>query len=277
MPKIKKVVKTKKVKKKKRHYGFKPEWYVESYKLSRSGLSDKKIAAALGISYMTFYRYKKEDKTLQKALDDGRQGGVKPMESFRDYVFHRLPENLKEIWDEIQACDAEEDSPITHLENYLSEAGLRGRQHLFLYALVHYNFSISDACRAVNIRRSTFNDWMGDYEFAELIKEINQAKKDFFEAALVGAVKNGETSAIIFANKSLNSDRGYGASEKKVKVSVEGSVDHAHTHTISVNDLNLDLEAKMKLLEAYRRNRELQEKKANEQKLPRIAIAEGVR
>jgi hypothetical protein len=112
----------------------------------------------------------------------------------------------------------------------------------------------------MNMSRKTFENWVThEPEFGELMNEIHEHKKNFFEAALVGLVASGDSSATIFVNKTFNKDRGY---NDKIELSVEGSVQHEHVHAhvhahISVDELDLSLEVKREILQAIRlRNRQ---------------------
>ncbi len=77
----------------------------------------------------------------------------------------------------------------------------------------------------------------------EVVKQTHEAKKDLFESALVGLVKQGEPSAVVFANKTLNRDRGY---NDKVEVT------HVLGEQHSVEDLQLSLEQRKEILAAIR-------------------------
>lgn len=232
---------------------WKNSWYVKSYELAKEGLKNAQIGKALGMDPSTFRLRVMKDKSLRLALKKAREDSSKNAKTFRDYVYGRLPTKLQALWNEIQKCE-ETDNPIEQVEALLNGSGKRTKQHLFLYALVHYNFNITKAMACLNLARNTFNSWVTeDPDFGELIQEIHLAKKDFFESALVGLVKNGDTSAIIFANKTVNADRGYNPS-KNVNVKHEGKVEHGHTvTTVPIKDLGLTLGERTRLLEAYRK------------------------
>ncbi len=86
--------------------------------------------------------------------------------------------------------------------------------------------NISAACKAFRITRKTFYEWYdNDPEFAELINEAREEIKDFGESQLLTLMKgipeldrNGalvkwkerpDTAAVIFFNKTRNKERGY--------------------------------------------------------------------
>lgn len=76
---------------------------------------------------------------------------------------------------------------------------------------LHYG-NVTEACKAVNIGRTTFYRWIeDDPELKQFLHSLDvaQLKKDFIENALMKKIGEGDTACIIFANKSLNKDRGY--------------------------------------------------------------------
>ena len=232
--------------------------YVKAYRLAKSGLSDAKIGKALGVAASTFQVWCAKRSALKKAVQDGRGVGEGSPETFIEYVYERLPVHLKDLLKEIQAC-AKEKNGIVRIEALLAKAGKRARQHLFLHALVSSNFCISIACSKILIPRATFQNWVDDdYEFAELMDEIHWHKKNFFEGALFGLVKAGDSPATIFANRTFNRDRGY---NEKFEVEHTGEVNHKHS--VSVDDLDLPLETRKLLLKAVREKKNVIDVKNN--------------
>ena len=221
----------------------------KAYELAKTGLNDQDIAKSLGISRPTLNAWRKKRKVLDKAIREGRkvimEGGAA---SFQDYVHQQLPEKLKSYWDALCALDKDGKLSAEDIEAVLQDAGLRGRQNLWLHALIHSNFNPSDACRKVNVSRKTVSHWLNDRHFRELFQEIQWHKKNFFEGALIGLVASGDTSATIFVNKTVNRDRGYG---ERIKI------DHEHQHKVEVVSMQqildkVDLETKKKMLAAMR-------------------------
>lgn len=218
--------------------------YVTAYILAKQGYTDAKISACLGVEPPLFSKWRKKRPALNEALNLARDADGKDcVKDFRDYVLGRLPDHLQDLWDEINLCDSVPYG-TARLKQMLDNRGTRIRQHLFLYALVACDFDASEACKKVCIQKGTLNQWQaGDPEFAELLDEIHEAKKDFLEGRLLRLVKQGNAAAIIFANKTLNKDRGYGDSKT---VRHEGGVEHTHTHThrhVRIADLNLPPDA----------------------------------
>lgn len=235
---------------------WRDEMVIDAYDLARSGMSDTKIAKTLGVSRQIFNKWKDRRPLLAHAINKGRRRfGRQDALTFRDYVYKRLSPKNQELWDRINECE-KFDNGMLRVQALLESTGKRTRQHLFLYALVDANFNASEACRKLCIPKNTYEMWMHtDPDFAELVDEIHWHKKNFFEAALVSKVGDGDTSAILFANRTFNKDRGY---NDKIDVDVSGTVQHNHDHnvTVSIADLDLPLEVRLELRDALRRHRE---------------------
>ena len=72
--------------------------------------------------------------------------------------------------------------------------------------------NVSQACRSVGITRATFYNWKNDDpEFLEALEAIEPQEVfvDFAENALAKKIKDGDTTAIIFALKTKGKKRGY--------------------------------------------------------------------
>ncbi len=231
---------------------WKDENYIRAYELARSGLSDAKISSALGVSALTFGNWKRAKSALKDALERARLAKDGKQQTFAEFVYRQLPQNLQELWDQISRCSTVKNG-IQRIEALLDNAGKQARQHLFLYALVNSSFSPSEACRQVNISRSTLESWVTqEPEFSMLMDEIHWHKQNFFEASLVDRVKEGDPSCTIFANKTYNRDRGYG---EKLDVDLKGNINHTHTHlhvVVKVDDLQLPIETRKLILQAVR-------------------------
>ena len=69
---------------------------------------------------------------------------------------------------------------------------------------------VATACKAANISRFTFYDWLKkDADFAEKVDDIMEAQKDFVEAQILKKIKDGDTTMTIFYAKTKMKDRGY--------------------------------------------------------------------
>jgi hypothetical protein len=80
----------------------------------------------------------------------------------------------------------------------------------------------------------------------DLLVEVEQIKKDFFEEGLLKLVKAGDSSATIFGNRTLNRDRGYG---EVTETRVSGVVGVA---SLPLDKLNLPVDVLRVVLNAVR-------------------------
>jgi hypothetical protein len=225
--------------------------YVTVYELAREGMTEKQIAATMGISLPTLARWKSQRPALRDAWDRGKgRTASEDRYSFREYVYQRLPADLRGLWDEIMACETEAND-IARVEAMLTAHGKRARQHLFIYALTSSNFNISRAMQRLNIPRKTFEAWVANEpDFAELMAEIHWHKKNFFEDALIQRVQAGDTPAVIYAAKAQLRDRGY---NDRVDVAVKQDVSITATSVaVNVDELGLPLDTRRQILEAMR-------------------------
>jgi len=246
------------------------ENYVTCYELARSGISEQRMAQALGVAVSTLRKWKTNKPALADAIKRGK-GSLDdntPTQTFQQYIYQKLPEHLMQLYNEIEACESESNG-IQKVEALLSKHGKRARQHLFLHALVSGNFNVSRACSMVNISRKTFEHWVtNEPEFHELMEEIDFHKKNYFESALVGLVARGDSSATIFVNKTINRDRGY---NEKIDLNVSGNIEHEHLHAhIAVDELQLRLETRKEILEAIRNRKDIEAKAISNGRLHHI-------
>jgi len=99
----------------------------------------------------------------------------------------------------------------------------RQRQARFIAAFLKADFNISTAADTVAIARSTFYRWLSnDTRFATDFKDAAERKIDLLESSLIGRVKKNDTTALIFALKTIGKSRGYIEGER---VRVNESVD----------------------------------------------------
>jgi hypothetical protein len=220
-------------------------YYVKVYQLARLGYTKLKICKALGIPHPTLNKWLKARPALVQALDEGRANQTaKPL--LKQYVYDRLPAKLQKMWEELESLDNDPNT-LRRINKMFEFDGLKSRQHIFLHALVNSSFNPSEACKLVGVNLRDVRSWARkDIEFAELLDEIQTHKKNFFESALVKKAGEGDVAAIIFANKTLNSDRGY---NEKQEIKVSGSINHTHT-VINVDQLNLPLEVRRQIFQA---------------------------
>lgn len=231
-------------------YKWKADFYYLAYEGARDGMSAKEIAKLIGVSAMTLASWRVAKPALNRAIERGKELAIGKGDNFRDYVYRQLPEELRELWDSIDACQNKANA-VERIETILAKKGTAVRQHLFLHALTTTNFDVNKALKAVNVSKDVFDRWCRqDVEFVRLWESIQWHKKNFFESALMKLINKGETSAVLFANRTINKDRGY--SDKQV-IEHQHQHDHIHKHAVvQVEDLNLPLDVRKVLLQAIR-------------------------
>lgn len=231
---------------------WRDELYIEIYDLAREGLSNLAIAEILDISYGTLKKWIKTKAALKTAIskarsekDDNRPATVE------EYIYQQLSPDLQKLWASLNEFE-HEGNTLRKME-LLRDQPDKTRQMIFIHALVtSARFDTSRACKAAGITKAVYDKWtLTDPTFMQLIEEVLWHKKNFFEGALAGLVASGDTSAILFVNKTINRDRGY---DQRHKIELSGSVLHG---TINIDAL--PLEERRRLLEQAKRNRLEQE------------------
>lgn len=227
---------------------------LDAYLLAVSGLKNVKIAEALGISLASFKLWAKKKPAFKTAVCRGRKiykndrkGGI----SFKSYVYNQLDPKIKKLWDEIDECDDGETTDIKRVEALLKKGGKRARQHIFVYAWTESHFNMSYALKKANISRTLFKNWLeSEPEFAELCDEIQWHKKNFYEAGLNTLVAEKNPMVTVFANKTMNADRGFG---ERMKIEMDATVKANMQAHIPISKLDLTPKIKKKVLEALRK------------------------
>lgn len=104
--------------------------------------------------------------------------------------------------------------------------------------------NITASCKAANIARSTYYEWMEkDPKFAAAVNELAEANIDFAESCLKQQIKDGNTTATIFYLKTKGKSRGYietheiiGNSEAPVALSFKDALEGTDT-TVTQEEL----------------------------------------
>lgn len=87
---------------------------------------------------------------------------------------------------------------------------IAARKSAFIKAMVKCMGIATRASVMTGIAARTHRDWLqDDEEYREAIHNVRFVLKDFYEDALIQLVKSKHPAAVIFANKTLNKDRGY--------------------------------------------------------------------
>lgn len=242
---------------------------VKAFKLAGDGLDDGQIARALGTDAERFKKWKMQKPALREALAEAREKSHKGdgQRELLEMARGRMPKKARELWERLESLEVwlrplgpgkdrpyrsrgDIDKERRALADAIDGGGKRLRQYLYLQALMASNFMHGVACRRVGIDPKEPKEWIAaEPAFAQVMRSIHEAKKDFLESALLDLVKAGDSAAIIFANRTINRDRGY--AEKR---ELESFVNVKQEHTIKLEDL--PLEAKRAMLEAIRAKRE---------------------
>ena len=232
---------------KERSYKWDDRMYVTIYELVKEGHKMKEVAEILGVGIQTLQKWVKENEALKEAVAKAKamRKSVAKSETFMEYIYKTLSPKVQDIWDKLMEFD-ETDNTIRRMDILIKQPE-KIRQQLFIHALVCSRFDPTEACRRTGITKHMYETWcITDPGFARLVEEVMWHKKNFFESALVRLVEEGNTSATIFANKTINRDRGY---DQRSEVHHSGAVLHGQ---VDIETLNLPREAKRELLKAMR-------------------------
>ena len=223
------------------------------YECASKGMSDQAICEMFGISLARLRKWYDKYPELHFGVLRAREAS-KYENGFQNYVYKRLPEELIPVWEEILMLKKSK-APTYQLEQLLQKQGTVGRQRLFIHALVHNRFNVSESLKSVNVALNEYKKWLDkDPVFAELVNEVQFHKKNFVEGGLMDLVAMGDKHAIMFANKALNSDRGYG---DKLSVEHSGTINHNVSGQIDVMQLDLPDEVFRLILEAHRKQQNM--------------------
>ncbi len=208
-----------------------------------------KIAAALDTTPGTLEKWIEKFPELKEARELATKRR-KQTTSFTNYIFKHLTPEAKQIWENIQFWEEANGCANERIAAILSGRPTKLRQEIFIHALITYGFNLSEACRIACVPRATVEQWRkDDYEFLQLIEEIEWHKCNFFEQALVDLVAIGNPGAVLFCNRTRNADRGY---TEKLQLEHTGNVSVG----VDVDQLNLPIETRKQILAALREQKE---------------------
>ena len=92
----------------------------------------------------------------------------------------------------------------------MARGARKARQRAWLEAYKANLFNVTEACKVIEIDRSTYYRWLeNDPDFGQAVQEAREEKLDFIEDQLLEKIAEGDTTAIIFALKTLAKHRGY--------------------------------------------------------------------
>lgn len=215
----------------------------DAYELAKDGTTEASIAKILGISLPTFIGWEKHKHLFKQALIRGRAAHKRRTRhngnEIEDYIYNRLSDEERFVWRKImKAHKTNRGKDI--VKAILDKQGKLFRQHLFVHAMIHGNYSITKACNKIGISVSAFEKWQQeDPEFVKLFRVIQEAKKDRLEDHFFRLVDQNEVSPVIHGLKTLAGDRGY-REKQQVDVNVSGNINHSLIQ-IDVNQLPLEV------------------------------------
>jgi DNA-binding XRE family transcriptional regulator len=236
---------------------WKDEFIITAYELAREGTTEFNIARVLGISKPSFVLWEKNKPLFKMAITRGRmfhKHGTTPYCDMMDYIYRKLPEDLKELWQKLHQFNLANDG-IDKVEALFAGKGRIVRQKMYITALVKCNFNVAAACRMTGLARDRVEKWKRDFEFQRLIKEVGEIEKDWAESCLRRLVQAGDATATIHLNRCRNADRGLNE-KTQIDVNVHGQINHNHK-IIAIETLDLPISIQKMILEKVREQRKL--------------------
>lgn len=180
--------------------------YVTAYRLARGKMTDRQIRQSIGASETTFKKWLVKYPALRKAIDEGRDTSLES--DHRAVMVAKMDDETRELWDQLNSTHSSE---RTRARTHLLVAAKRTKQLLYAQSLIRCDFHATRAREMVGVSRKTVQAWTAtDPRFKRLLEAAKEAKKDLYESALVKLVAAGSEAATLFANRTVNRDRGYG-------------------------------------------------------------------
>lgn len=105
---------------------------------------------------------------------------------------------------------------------------------------------VQTATEKVGITRQTHYNWLKEDEsYREAVENISEIKLDFVESALFKKIQAGDTTAIIFAAKTLGKKRGYAekieVEQRGVNLNIGVSKEEAQEILANLSDAELEV------------------------------------
>jgi hypothetical protein len=219
----------------------------QAYQAAMTATSNKEVAIIMGISEERLKAWMGENPALYRAITAARansSGASGTASALTNHITNSLPPELRELWDELSGENMTAQETVRY---NLATRGDYDKQRLLVHALSVTRFDLNKCCQILDISKAKLDSWVqNDPRFAQLWEQVHWAKQNFLESALMEKVADGDTKSIIFANSTLNRDRGYGQTVK-----VEAT--HTHVHAVvDVTKLNLPTEIRSAILTAIR-------------------------
>jgi hypothetical protein len=248
---------------KKRHYD--PLWLIKVYQYTRDGITSKsEMARLLGITYGRFRKLLACKQVLRDAIQLGvdDRNSDKPGDGLKKYVYNCLTPQAREVWNNLmelrKQCKGRKgwDNRAEFDWRNITKAV---KQQVFLHAIIYFGYNPSKACEFTGVSKFDIVNWCNRHpEFKDLYDQIKWHLGNFYESALVKAVRRGDTAAILHVNRTFNRDRGYGE-RSTVEIEHSGKVEHRITQEEILKELSL--EVRQAYLEVMKRKRQEEEQR----------------
>lgn len=233
------------------------------------GMSQSQTAEHLGVTPTALHLWLRDKPQARAAWEHGRavadmvRQDRTSQKAVADFVYRHLSPELQQVWDEAVGTGA-----ATGRLNYhkaaerITAAGDAVRKRLFVHALVSLQWDINSAFQLCGVARAEYVDWLAkDEAFAVMLADAEYYRKNFVEQQLHNLVARQDTTAVIFANKTINRDRGYG---ETVAVNHQGQLNHTgnvahggtigHAHAVvNLGSLDLPVDIMRAVVEAIER------------------------
>lgn len=226
---------------------WKDTYLFDVYEFAREGLSQQRIAEAIGVPWDTFDGWYRKKVLLREAYKRGVAVRDRPAQQLV-YVYGHLPPDLREVWDTLVNIGDRRDA-ADEVDKLLGPLGEKGKQLLLLHTLATNHWNLSTALYRLRLEVARFRKWCHeDEDFAALIREVEWHKDNYYESALLGRVAAGDPNAILHVARTRLRGRGYG---DKVEVEVSGHVTHEVTVAtpVDLDALALPVELRRQLLD----------------------------
>lgn len=203
---------------------------VDIFRLTRDGLTMSAVADHLDVSLISLGNWKRDKPCVAHAFTEGefwrnnKESEFALTDNFVDYCLNMLPAEERALWETVDMW-ADEPDAFERTRSLLRDKGKKTHQMLYVHAFISLNYDCNKAAERVCVPLKTFRAWQTDPDFQMMMDAVNAHRKNFCEAALMGLVKGGHPQAIMFANKTLNADRGFA---EKAIIQHQGDVNHHH-------------------------------------------------
>lgn len=234
---------------------------LEIHQAAIEGLTLTAAAARLDVTDQTLRNWFKSKKSARRAWDHGqaaRAGAVAEADdskAFARYVFRQLPPDMQVLWS--LAVGDDEMAPIDYSVSagIISNATDYQRKYMYAHAMASTGWNKNLSMQVCGISFAELQRWQStDEDFLNLMYQLEHFRKNYFEQQLQNLVARQDPASVMFVNKCINRDRGYG---EQVNVKHTGTVTQDHTGTVTQNinmvalgNLNLPVDILRQVMEA---------------------------